>query len=64
MVSEKLKQKQERQQLEKEQIDSAIAEYLENGGKVTKCEPGARTENIITGQWGRKSKKSSTSSDK
>lgn len=35
-----------------------IQEYLDNGGEITYCAPGERTENIATtgGMWGRKKK--------
>ena len=29
-------------------------EYIARGGVVTVCEPGARTEDLYVGQWGRK----------
>ena len=31
-------------------------EYIARGGVVTVCEPGARTEDLYVGQWGRKKK--------
>ena len=31
-----------------------MEEYLARGGTITVCEPGARTEDLYTGQWGRK----------
>lgn len=31
-----------------------VEEYLARGGTVTVCEPGARTEDLYVGQWGRK----------
>ncbi len=31
-----------------------MEEYLARGGTVTVCEPGARTEDLYIGQWGRK----------
>ena len=31
-----------------------MEEYLARGGTVTVCEPGARTEDLYVGQWGRK----------
>ena len=39
---------------ERKEIDDAVKAYLKNGGTVTVCEPGARTEDIQVGQWGRK----------
>ena len=32
-------------------------EYIARGGVVTVCEPGARTEDLYVGQWGRKKAK-------
>ena len=39
--------------------DEEIQKYLDNGGKITVCEPGARTEDIEIkgGFYGRKPKK-------
>jgi len=34
-----------------------MEEYLARGGKITVCEPGARTEDLYIGQWGRRSPK-------
>jgi len=31
-----------------------LNDYLKNGGKVTVCEPGARTPDLPVGQWRRK----------
>ena len=31
-----------------------LEEYLARGGTITVCEPGARTEDLYVGQWGRK----------
>ena len=31
-----------------------VEEYLARGGSITVCEPGARTEDLYVGQWGRK----------
>ena len=31
-----------------------MEEYLARGGTITVCEPGARTEDLYVGQWGRK----------
>lgn len=31
-----------------------MEEYLARGGKITVCEPGARTEDLYIGQWGRR----------
>jgi hypothetical protein len=39
---------------ERKEIDDAVKAYLKNGGTVTVCEPGARTEDLQVGQWGRK----------
>ena len=32
----------------------SVEEYLARGGVITQCEPGARTEDLYVGQWGRK----------
>ena len=32
----------------------SVEEYLARGGTITVCEPGARTEDLYVGQWGRK----------
>ena len=42
-----------------EESQRAIDEYLKKGGKITRCEPNARTENIeyTGGMWGRRKKK-------
>ena len=34
-----------------------MEEYLARGGKITVCEPGARTEDLYIGQWGRRGSK-------
>ena len=34
----------------------SVEEYLARGGVITVCEPGARTEDLYVGQWGRKKK--------
>ncbi len=34
-----------------------MEEYLARGGKITVCEPGARTEDLYIGQWGRRNSK-------
>jgi len=31
-----------------------MEEYLARGGTITVCEPGARTEDLYVGQWGRR----------
>jgi hypothetical protein len=49
--------KSEQRQAEEQEVEDAIAEYLKNGGTVTKCKPFARTENLMAGQWGRKNAK-------
>ena len=43
----------------------AIDEFLKNGGKITKCEPMARTEDITytAGFYGRKKKKKDSEAD-
>ena len=42
-----------------DETEKAIQEFLKNGGKITKCNPMARTENIEVkgGFYGRKKKK-------
>lgn len=32
----------------------SVEDYLARGGTITVCEPGARTEDLYVGQWGRK----------
>lgn len=39
-----------------ETLDEAIKEWLAKGNKITVCEPGARTEDIVVGQWGKRKK--------
>ena len=41
------------------QSDKAIEEFLANGGKITQCKTGARTEDLVFkgGFYGRKPKK-------
>lgn len=46
-----------KKQIKRDEMSDAIADYLKNGGKITKCEPFARTENLMVGQWGRKNAK-------
>ena len=41
----------------KEQLSKQIREYLDKGGTVTVCQPGAHTENLQVGQWGRRKAK-------
>jgi hypothetical protein len=41
---------------EQEVLAQAIKEFQEKGGKITMCEPGARTEDITVGQWGKRKK--------
>lgn len=50
-------EKSARQTQEELEIAEAVKEYLANGGKITRCEPNARTENLAVGQWGRKNAK-------
>jgi predicted peroxiredoxin len=42
---------------EEEILKQAIKEFKEKGGKITVCEPGARTEDIVVGQWGKRKKR-------
>ena len=42
---------------ERQILKDAIEEYKENGGHITICEPGARTEDIVVGQWGKRRKR-------
>lgn len=55
MINQTLKS--EKQQTEAQEVKDAVAEYLKNGGKITKCEPFARTADLVVGQWGRKNAK-------
>ena len=41
---------------EEEILEQAIKEWKEKGGKITICEPGARSEDIQIGQWGKRKK--------
>ena len=36
---------------EREEHERLITEYLENGGKITKCDTGAVTEGAVTSVW-------------
>ena len=46
------------QELDLENIDQYVKQFLENGGTVTKCEKYARSEEIeYTVGWGKKRKK-------
>lgn len=46
------------QDIDMENIDQYVKQYLENGGKITECEKYARSENIeYTVGWGKKRKK-------
>jgi|TARA_B110000467_G_C18339512_1_gene502240 hypothetical protein len=42
---------------ERQVLKDAIEEYKALGGHITICEPGARTEDITVGQWGKRRKK-------
>ena len=55
MINQTLKS--EKQKTEAQEVKDAVAEYLKNGGKITRCEPFARTEDLVVGQWGRKNAK-------
>jgi|TARA_B100000768_G_scaffold181817_1_gene206655 hypothetical protein len=41
---------------EEEILEQAIKEWKQKGGKIQICEPGARTEDIQIGQWGKRKK--------
>ena len=41
---------------ERQVLKDAIEEYKALGGHITICEPGARTEDITVGQWGKRKK--------
>ena len=49
----------DRQSKESGLTQEQLQEYLDKGGKITKCPPGARTENLEVkgGFYGRKPKK-------
>ena len=48
--------------LTQDQVDEMVKEFLENGGKVTKCEKYARSEEVeYTVGWGKKRKKTPNS---
>lgn len=42
---------------EREAYEAAVKEYLAKGGKITVCEPGARSEEVYTSVWGKSKKK-------
>lgn len=42
---------------EKALLKAAVEEYKENGGVITICDPGARTEDLAVGQWGKRRSK-------
>jgi len=43
----------EEEEQEEMATEDAIKEFLANGGKITQCPPGQRTENLVISQWGR-----------
>ena len=45
------------EEIEAHEIKDAVKEYLAKGGKITKCPPNARTEDLQVGQWGRRKPK-------
>ena len=46
------------QDIDLDNLDQLVEQYLENGGTVTKCEKYARSEDIeYTVGWGKKRKK-------
>ena len=46
------------QDINMENLDQMVKDYLKNGGTVTECEKYARSENVeYTGGWGKKRKK-------
>ena len=48
--------------LTQEYVDEMVKEFLESGGKVTKCEKYARSEDVeYTVGWGKKRKKTPNS---
>ncbi len=57
-AEERAKATAQREQNEREMLKRAVEEYKENGGVITVCEPGARTEDIAIGQWGKRRAKS------
>lgn len=57
-AEERAKATARREQNEREMLKAAVEEYKENGGVITVCEPGARTEDIAIGQWGKRRAKS------
>ena len=42
---------------ERQAYEAAVKEYLAKGGKITVCEPGARSEEVYTNVWGKSKKK-------
>lgn len=55
MINKKVQS--EEAELEAKEISEAVKEYLAKGGKITKCPPNARTEDLQVGQWGRRKPK-------
>ena len=49
--------KSQQREIEEQEVADAVSQYFKNGGKITKCQPFARTENLTVGQWGRKNAK-------
>ena len=43
--------------LEREAYEAAVKQYLAKGGKITVCEPGARSEEVVTNVWAKAKKK-------
>jgi hypothetical protein len=39
--------------IEEEEVVETVEEFLARGGKIEVCEPGARTADLVVGQWGR-----------
>lgn len=46
-----------KKEIEVEETVETVEEFLARGGKIEVCEPGARTADLVVGQWGRGTKK-------
>jgi len=49
---------------EREEYERQVAEFLEKGGKIVKCDTGAVTEGAVTSVWKKKGPGRPKASDK
>lgn len=49
---------------EQEEYEKQVAEFLEKGGKIIKCDTGATTEGAVTSVWKKKGPGRPKSTDK